>query len=210
MTYANRTASGGTDLPSVREAIAVFGSTGSLEAAVDELTLSGVDGAAISLMSSDAAVTEKLGRTYRTVDEAKDDPSAPRQSYVAPEEVGNGVGAAMAAPAYVGALVAAGTIVATGGTALVAGLGAAAAGVGGGALGSVMSQWIGDKRNDWLQEHLDKGGILMWVTLDSPGKPGTADEAQVMGILRKHASRPVEIHEMAKADPVPAGTGTVA
>ncbi|UEM19724.1 hypothetical protein JL100_021955 [Skermanella mucosa] len=210
MTYAKAAASGGTDLPSVREAIAVFGSTESLQAAVDELTLSGVDGAAISLMSGDAAVIERLGRTYRTVDEAKDDPNAPRQSYVAPEEVGNGVGAAMAAPAYIGALAAAGAIVATGGTALVAGLGAAAAGVGGGALGSVMSQWIGDKRNDWLQEHLDKGGILMWVKLDGPGGPGAADEAKVTGILGKHASRPVEVHEVAKADPAPASTGTAA
>ncbi|HSK39171.1 MAG TPA: hypothetical protein VK943_05340 [Arenibaculum sp.] len=193
-------APGDVDLPRVREAVAVIDSIEHLTQTIDALTLAGVERQDISLLASDETVEQKLGHVYRSIDEAKNDPNAPRQSYVSPEEVGNAQGVAAAVPAYVGAVVAAGAIVATGGAAAVAAAGAAAAGAGAGGLGALAARWIGNQRESWLDEHLAKGGILLWVNLRDPGH-----ERMVTDILAKHAGRPVEVHEMAQPDPVPGG-----
>ncbi|MBK3776089.1 hypothetical protein GAY31_18360, partial [Azospirillum brasilense] len=63
--------------------------------------------------------------------------------------------------------------------------------VGGGAMGSVMSSWLTDKRNEPMLQHLDKGGILLWVNLADAGR-----EQQALEIMNRHAARPVEVHEV--------------
>ncbi|HEV7368323.1 hypothetical protein [Arenibaculum sp.] len=188
------------DLPRVREAIAVIGDVETLHRAIDDLTLSGVERQDISLLASDETVENRIHSTYRSIDEAKHDPNAPRTSYVAPEEVGNAEGAAAAIPAYIGAVVAAGAIVATGGGAAIAAAGAAAAGLGAGGLGALVSRWVSGQRAEWLDEHLRKGGILVWVNLRDPGH-----ERMVTEILSRYSVRPVETHELAQPDPIPGG-----
>ncbi|WP_029010680.1 hypothetical protein [Azospirillum halopraeferens] len=192
MTYqsdVNRTTRG-----VVREAVGIFDSAEALQRAVDELSLAGFERSDLSLMANDQTIESQLGHVPRTVDEAKHDPDVPRQSYVAPEELGNAQGVAIGFPAYVGAIIATGAVVATGGTAVAAAMAAAAAGVGGGAVGSALSQWLGDKRNEPLRQHLDKGGILLWVNLSNGSLEGKAKE-----ILARHAARPVEVHEVPQA-----------
>jgi hypothetical protein len=196
----NMIAPADADLPRMREAVAVIEGIERLQEAIDDLTLSGVERQDISLLASDETVRDRLGHTYRSVDEAKDDPNAPRQSYVSPEEVGNAQGAAAAVPGYIGAVIAAGAIIATGGAAAAAVAGAAAAGAGAGGAGSLISRWVGQQREGWLQQHLDKGGILLWVSLRDP-----AHEEKVAGILSKYSSRPVEVHQVAQPDPTPGG-----
>ena len=93
-----------------------------------------------------------------------------------------------------GAILATGAVLATGGTALAAAAAAAAAGAGGGALGSVMSNWLTDKRNEPMLQHLDKGGILLWVNLADAGR-----EQQALEIMNRHAAQPVEVHEVPQA-----------
>ncbi|MGQ9369131.1 hypothetical protein [Azospirillum sp. ST 5-10] len=175
----------------VREAVGIFDSAEALQRAVDELSLAGFDRSELSLMANNQTIEGTLGRVPRSVDEAKHDPDAPRQSFVAPEDEGDARGVAIGVPAYVGAIIATGAVVATGGTALAAALAAAAAGVGGGAVGSVLSQWLTDKRNEPLRQHLDKGGILLWVNLRD-----ATQEAQARTILGRHGARPVEVHEV--------------
>lgn len=188
-------------LPRMREAVGVIPGIEQLEKAIDDLMLSGnVERQDISLLASDETVRDRLGRSYRSIEEAKDDPNAPRQSYVAPEEVGNAQGAAAAVPGYIGAVIAAGAVIASGGAAAAAVAGAAAAGAGAGGIGSLVSRWVGQQREDWLQQHLDKGGILLWVSLRNP-----EHEQKVTEILGRHSARPVEVHEVAQPDPVPGG-----
>ncbi|HEY0835300.1 MAG TPA: hypothetical protein VGE72_15460, partial [Azospirillum sp.] len=64
-------------------------------------------------------------------------------------------------------------------------------GVGGGALGSVLAGWLSDKRSEPLRQHLDKGGILLWVNLRD-----TDHERRAQEILARHTSQPVEVHEV--------------
>lgn len=176
---------------SVREAVGVFDSIDALQAAVDDLAMAGFAQHELSLMAADEAIRDRLGGVYSRVEMAKQDPDAPRQAYVAPEEVGNAQGIAIGGPAYVGAILAAGAIVATGGTALAAAAAAALGGGAGGGLGAVLAGWIGEQREQTLRQHLDKGGLLLWVNLRDAER-----ERLVREILPRHASQPVEIHEI--------------
>lgn len=50
---------------SVREAVGLFDRSSTLQEAIDELLSSGFDRAELSLLASEKAVDEKLGRHYR-------------------------------------------------------------------------------------------------------------------------------------------------
>ncbi len=175
----------------VREAVAVFTGIDAMQAAIDELTMNGFGQHELSLMASDDTVRDQLGRVHGHVDDAKHDPDTPRRAIVSPEEVGNAKGIAMGVPAYVGAILATGAVVASGGTALAAAAAAVAAGAGGGGLGAILAGWIGNQREETLRQHLDKGGILLWVNLRDGEREQLARE-----ILGRHAAQPVEVHEI--------------
>jgi hypothetical protein len=178
----------------VREAVGIFDDPESLTNAVDDLSMAGFGIHEMSIMASDEIVRQKLGHVLARVEDAKDNPDAPRQMYVAPEDVGNAQGIAISVPAYVGAVIATGAVLASGGTALAAALAAAAAGGGAGALGAVMARWLGHKRENLLRQHLNKGGILLWVNLQDPGREYMAQE-----ILARHTTHPVEVHDIPQA-----------
>ncbi|WP_052709983.1 hypothetical protein [Azospirillum thiophilum] len=186
---------GGTDASEshgmVREAVAVFDSRDALQSAVDDLTMAGFQRHELSVLANDETIRDRLGQVPGDVGDLAHDPEAPRQSYLSPEDVGSGQGAAVGFPAYVGAIIATGAVLATGGTALAAAAAAAAAGVGSGAAGSFLSQWITDKRNEPMLQHLDKGGILLWVSVGD-----AARERIALEILNRHAVRSAEVHEV--------------
>jgi hypothetical protein len=189
-TVADPTAAKGL----VREAVGIFDSEEALTRAVDDLAMAGFAQHELSLMANDEVARRRLGFVPDHVDQAKDNPAAPRQSYVAPEEVGNAQGAAIGIPAYVGAIIGAGAVVASGGTALVAALAAALAGGAGGGLGAVLARWVGQSRQSLLDQHLAKGGILLWVNLRDGERERLARE-----ILARHTSHPVEVHDIPQA-----------
>ncbi|QCG87560.1 hypothetical protein [Azospirillum sp. TSH100] len=175
----------------IREAVAVFDSRDALQSAIDDLTLAGFQRHELSLLANDETIRERLGGVPSDVGSLAHDPDAPRQAYISPEDVGSGKGVAVGFPAYVGAIIATGAVLATGGTALAAAAAAAAAGVGSGAAGSFLSQWITDKRNEPMLQHLDKGGILLWVNVGD-----AARERIALDVLNRHAARPAEIHDV--------------
>ena len=175
----------------VREAVGIFSSRDALQKAVDELSMAGFQRHELSVLANDQTIRDHLGQVPTQVEDIAHDPNAPRQSYVSPEDTGSAKGVAVGFPAYVGAILATGAVLATGGTALAAAAAAAAAGVGGGALGSVMSQWLTDKRNEPMLQQLDKGGILLWVNFADAERERLAKE-----IMSRHAAQPVEVHEV--------------
>jgi hypothetical protein len=175
----------------VREAVAIFDSRDALQKAIDDLYMAGFQRHELSVMANDQTIKEHSGQVPENSADAAHDPTVTRQSYVAPEDLGSHQGVAVGFPAYVGAVIATGAVLATGGTALAAAAAAAAAGVGGGALGSVLSSWISDKRNEPMLQQLDKGGILLWVNVTSPERERLAREA-----LARHSVNPVEVHEV--------------
>ncbi len=180
----------------LREVVAVFPDERSLDAAIDDLEEHGFDRAEISLMASEQAVTQKLGDRYRRIEDAADDPSTPRQVPIMPEDRGAGTGSLIGGLAYVGALAAIGTVVASGGAVLAAVAAAVAGGASGGALGGIFAKWLGDRHAREVADQLRRGGLLLWVNIRTP-----ECEAKAIELLQRHTGVPVRAHDIAAVDP---------
>lgn len=174
----------------VREAVGVFKQPEELQGAIDTLLSSGFHRAALSLLASEHAVTEKLGHVYGRPASIADDESIPRTAYVSPEAVGGAEGAVIGALTYVGAVAATGAIVASGGTLAALIVATTLAGGAGALIGSVLAGLIGDQHAHHIQEQLEHGGLLLWVRTWNE-----TDEQRAAKILRSHGAVGVHIHE---------------
>ena len=185
----------GTGRATVREAVAVFDDVGELEAAVEDLRAAGFPEGAFSLLAADEAVERKLGHVYRRVEDLEDDGAAPRTRFAALRRVGDSEDRVASAVTVLPDLIAAGTVVGTTGPlgALVAGLTAAGA-----TLATAFSHFMNESHADWLQDQLDRGGLLLWVRTPTP-----ESEREAIAILTRHATHDVHIHEV----PLPATPG---
>jgi hypothetical protein len=170
-----------------REAVGIFHSPEGLQGAIDELLSSGFHRAELSLLASEAAVVDKLGQMYRKAEDLSDNPDAPRAAYVAGEDIGDAEGGIIGGLVYVGATV--GAIVASGGTLLAVIVVAALAGGAGGLIGSALAKWVGSHHAHYLQEQLERGGLLLWVRTRDPSR-----EARAVAILGKYSAEKVHVH----------------
>lgn len=173
----------------VREAVAVFDDSKSLEDAIEELQSFGFNRAEISLLASEPAIKEKLGHIYAKTEELEDDPNVPRVAYISTESIGDAEAALIGTPMYIAAVTAAGIVTAAGGP-LATIIGAVlAAGGGGAVIGVVLATLIGEHHAHYLQEQLDHGGLLLWVrTRDEE------HEMRALEILSKHSAHDVHVH----------------
>lgn len=180
----------------IREAVAVFQSERTLAEAVDDLEEHGFDRREISLMASEQAVKDKLGDRYQRIEDAADDPATPRTSYVGAEDRGSGEGALIGALGYVGAAAAGAVVVASGGAVAAAIAAIVAGGAGGGAIGGLLARWVGRRHADDVEEHLNRGGLLLWVALRD-----AKYEAKALEILARHTEGLVRLHDIPAVDP---------
>jgi hypothetical protein len=179
-----------------REVVGVFGEADALETAAEELLASGFSRARISLLAGESAIVEKLGHKYEKVEELEDDLAIPRTVYRAKETFDASKSALLGGLASIGAVAAAGAIFASGGAlavALASGLIGAEVG---GFIGGVLGELVDEHHAKYLQEQLDRGGLLLWVrTVDGP------EEEAAKQILSRHSGRDVHAHK------IPAGAG---
>lgn len=173
------------------EAVGVFDDAKSLEAVIDELQLAGFHRSELSLLAGEKAVEDKLGHLYNKVSELEDDTNVPRAAYVANESIGSIEGGLIGGLMYVGAGLAAGTVVASGGTMAAAIIAAAQAGGVGGLVGAVLASVVSDEHALRIEEQLNHGGLLLWVrTRDK------AHEKKAVEILKTHSGKDVHLHEL--------------
>jgi len=175
----------------VREAVGVFATGDTFEAAVDDLMSSGFDRAELSLLASERTVEATLGHRYMKVSEVEDDAAVPRRAYVSTESVGDAEGGLVGALLYVGAVAAAGAIVASGGSLAAAIAGAVLAGGAGGVAGSMLAALVGDAHARRIQEQIDHGGLLLWVRTRDADR-----EKRAVDILKRHSGRDVHVHAL--------------
>ena len=173
------------------EAVAVFHDGAALQGAVDELLTRGFDHAELSVLASEEVVTAKLGHDYTSTAELEDDPDVPRADYVPNEDIGNAQGGIIAAAAYFPAVIGSLAVAASGGTLLGAIAVAAAAGGAGAALGSTLAKLVGSTHAKHLNEHLNHGGMLLWVRTHDGEHETVAVE-----LLRRHGAEDVHLHTM--------------
>ena len=183
------------EVRTVREAVGIFHRPEDLQGAIDELLSSGFHRAELSLLASERAVEEKLGHQYEKVVAMADNPTIPRAAYVSPEAIGGAEGGLIGGLMYVGAAVAAGAIVASGGTLAAVITAAALAGGAGGLIGSVLAKWVGNHHAHYLQEQIDHGGLLLWVRARN-----VEHEKRATEILKKHSGEGVHVHALPAAE----------
>ena len=171
------------------EAVGVFHDVPSFEAAIDSLLSAGFDYADLNVLAHEDAVNEKLGRSYKSTRELMDDPEAPRIAYMPEETIGDAEGAVIGAGVYVPAVVGSLAVVASGGTLLGAIAAAAIAGGAGGLVGAALARIIGGEHAKHLDEHLQRGGLLLWARTRDPEHAERALE-----ILRRHSADDAHIH----------------
>jgi hypothetical protein len=165
-----------------KEVVAVFDDTEALDKAVYTLETRGFDRADFSLLASEQAVAQKLGHRYQRVNETEDDPEIPRTTFFS--RVSRLEAEYLPAPALaaVGVLIVAGTgtilpvIIAAGGGALI---------------GAVLGRLMHQRHATRVQEQLERGGLLLWVSIRTAKEEETALE-----ILRAHSAHDVHVHEI--------------
>ncbi|MGI9510587.1 MAG: hypothetical protein ACR2QJ_14700 [Geminicoccaceae bacterium] len=172
------------------EAVAVFHDVTSLDNAVEALIDAGFDKDDVSLLASEAAVEEKLGHRYERVEELEDSPEAPRTGYRTLAAFADTERTITNSLTFLPAMIAAGTVVASGGIAAAAITGTA---IGGAVLSTVLARWLDKSHADRLQEQLEHGGLLLWVSAPTPEKQTTA-----MRLLEDHAATDVHLHDFAE------------
>lgn len=177
-----------TEAARVREAVAVFDDVSGLEAAVEELRAAGFAERDISLLAAHAAVERKLGHMYERVEELEDDPRAPRTAFVSSKSMDQRENRLLGSLTVLPTVLAAGTVVASAGAVAAAVVGTAVAGA---LLGTVFAHWMDRRHADWLQEQLDRGGILLWVRT-----PTEVEERKALDVLTRHSAHDIHIHEI--------------
>jgi hypothetical protein len=175
----------------IREVVGIFASSGDLQGTIGDLLSAGFDRMDLSLLASAAAVDEKLGHRFTKVETIADDQSLPRAAYVSPEAIGDAEGGGIGSLMYIGAMTAAGVVVASEGTLAALVTAVVAAGGSGGLIGGIVAKWIGSHHAHYLQDQLERGGLLLWVRA-----PDIAAENRAIDILQRHSGLDVHGHTL--------------
>jgi hypothetical protein len=175
----------------IREAVAVFRDAGALQAAVSDLQSNGFDRADISFMAREGYLDGHLKQDFGDVREVEDDPDAPRDAVIDETDIRQRRTLETSLAATIAGFAAAGFTVMTGGALpLAVGLAAAAAG-GVGAAGALVGRAAEKGQQTFLEEQLDRGGVLIWVHT-----PDLDAERRALDILRAHGGDDAHIHEL--------------
>lgn len=174
-----------------REAVGVFHDERSLQAAADELMISGFDRSCLSILAARRTVERKLGHVYRQVADLADEAGVPRLACFGSDSRNEAKGALLGGLAYVGAVAAVGAVVASGGTVAATIAAAATVGAAGGAIGVALSAMLERHHAEYVEEHLARGGILLWVETEN-----AEHERRAIEILRRHSAESVHIHDL--------------
>ena len=178
-----------------REAVGLFHDEKTLQDAADELLINGFNHADLSLLAGHRSVEMRLGGMYERVADLEDKPDVAFQAFVDSDSRTEGKGVLVGGLFYIGAVAAAGAIVASGGTVAALILGVAAGGGAGGLIGAMLARFLEQHHAHDLQEHLDKGGLLLWVHT-----PDEAHETRALEILRQSGAEDAHVHALPKPD----------
>ncbi|SMX42342.1 hypothetical protein [Actibacterium lipolyticum] len=174
------------DMP---EAVAVFDTVESLQAAMYDLTLSGFSRYDISVLGDAKAMEEKLGHHYWRAMELEDNPDAPRAAFVSEEAVGELEGAIAGGFFFLGSAIAM-TALLTPASTLAASVAAVAIGGSPGAvIGTLLARRVGAHHKDYYENQIKHGGLLLWVRVVSKEK-----EELALKILKGHSGKDVHVH----------------
>lgn len=180
------------DKKTVREAIAVFLDAQSLRSAIRDLLAAGVSRERIGLLASEHSVRESLGDFYAHTNKTNDSDEGPVTAFVDKnsnnQQQQDSLGGSLFFAGTTGAM---GAVVASsavfGGALLAALSGVVAVG----AVGAMAGKIIQQSDADFLQQQVDEGHILLFVTITDPHQ-----EQQITDLLSRHKGQHVKVHEV--------------
>jgi hypothetical protein len=175
----------------IKEVVGVFQDPKALEAAVDELEISGFDRAAISVLATDAQSVQQVESFYRTVKDIEDGRRVPRAAFVSRDSRAEGAAATVGIPLYIGGLAGAAAVVASGGALALAIAAAIAGGATGAGFGAILTAAIARHHAAQVREQLDKGGLVLWVRVRDADA-----ENRAIAVLSKMGARDVHAHQI--------------
>lgn len=170
-----------------REVAAVFDSAANLEEAVDDLLRSGFDRAEISLMATEGAIDAKLAHTFQRREDGEDES---RAVYVSKDEIGQARKLLVGTLAAIGGMAGGAAVVATGGALAPAFLAALLGGGAAGAAGEAATYAFERERVKELEQRLQEGGILLFVTVANAEK-----ERSALDVMGRHSPHRISVHE---------------
>ncbi len=171
------------------EAVGVFDTFEAQQAAFYDLRSVGFHHSDISLLGSDEALQEKLGKAYWRASDLEDDPKAPRAHFVSEEAIGELEGAITGGFFFVGSAIAM-TAMLTPASTLAASIAAVAIGGSPAAvIGTLLARRVGKHHKEYYENQIRHGGILMWVRTRDKER-----EALAVKIMKGHSGRDVHLH----------------
>lgn len=174
-----------------KEAVGVFANPDALEAAVDELEVSGFDRAAISVLATDSRARDQLDRFYRSISEVEDSGVVARGNFVDSESFAEGEAALVGVPLYIGGFAGGAAVAAAGGSLAFEIAATISGGVIGAALGALLAGLIARRHWANAREQMKRGGVVLWVAVN-----GREQEKRAIAALTKVGARDVHIHEI--------------
>jgi hypothetical protein len=174
-----------------REVVAVFVNPAALESAVKRLRAAGFHASDISVLGSDEQVRTAMGQLYRSVLEIEDNPHAPRADFVPGAVRYAGEVASVALPLYIGGLLGAAAVVASGGALALAVAATIVGSAGGATLGGLLAEAVARHHANRVEQQLARGGMALWVKT-----AGVEQERRAAAISRHSGGRDVHVHEI--------------
>jgi hypothetical protein len=173
----------------VPEAVGVFSSSETLQAAMDDLLITGFSRFDISVLASEETATRKLKKSLWRSKVLEDHPEAPRRAFVSEEAVGALEGAVSGAFIYLGSMIAMMAMLNPASTLAASVAAALIGGSPGAVVGALLARRIGQRHRDYYADQIERGGILLWVRCATPEKERLAVE-----IMKGHSGQDVHVH----------------
>lgn len=172
------------------EAVGVFTSEDDLQNAIDDLSFSGFDSSALSVLGEFPEDKQEEFQN-KTVRDFEEDPSAPRATFVPKEALGNLEGVLIGIPIYLAVVTVMTAVIATGGSAMTAVFSSLVAGAFAGVAGFLFARRFHKSRQDKIDQQLAKGGLILWVDTHN-----AEQEKQAIRILKENEAFDVHLFKM--------------
>jgi hypothetical protein len=178
------------------EVVGVLPTEAEVEAAVDQLLVSGFDRQQISVLADRLNCSEGDNRVsdLPRVSKLEDDPQTHLGAYVSSDSRAEIEAAAIGVPIYAAAIGGYGAVVASGGSLALALAALLMAGAAGGSLGGLLAHTISHRHHNAVAAQLAKGGLLLWVQARSLDQ-----ENRAIRVLNAHHGRHVHVHNIERA-----------
>jgi hypothetical protein len=175
----------------VREVAGIVRTPKILDNVVEALEQAGFDRADIDVMADYETIRDRFGTIFIPVGELADVPGAPRRAFIQRDDVAMVRVGAIGVLFYVGAAVAALSIVASGGSLAAALAAAAAAGAASGGIGALATRFLTRERASMIETMMMEGGLVLWVRVRSEEAERQAEE-----IMREQGVEQIRVHEI--------------